>query len=63
MKTKPKGIHANTRGGLRPLKKGEEVVYGGAGFHIVKKKEAKTAKSKPRILQNRTPPRPKRRKK
>lgn len=37
----PKGIHANTRGGLRPLKKGEEVVYGGAGFHIVKKKQGK----------------------
>lgn len=34
---KKKGIHANTRSGLRPLKKGEKVVYGGGGFHIVKK--------------------------
>lgn len=32
-----KGIHANTRSGLRPIKAGEKVVYGGAGFHIVKK--------------------------
>lgn len=34
---KRKGIHANTRSGLRPLKKGEKVVYYGGGFHIVKK--------------------------
>lgn len=32
-----KGTHANTRSRLRPLKKGEKVVYGGAGFHIKKK--------------------------
>ena len=32
-----KGIHANTREGLRPLKSGEMVVYYGGGFHIVKK--------------------------
>lgn len=36
-----KGIHANTRSGLRPLKPGERVVYGGAGFHIIKKKRKK----------------------
>ena len=36
-----KGIHANKRSGLRPIKKGEQVVYGGAGFHIVKKKGGK----------------------
>lgn len=34
---KKKGIHANERSGLRPLKKGEVVVYGGGGFHIKKK--------------------------
>ena len=34
-----KGIHANERSGLRPLKTGETVAYGGGGFHIVKKKE------------------------
>jgi len=38
-----KGIHANTRQGLRPTKKGEVVVHGGGGFHIVKKKQRKGA--------------------
>jgi len=33
-----KGIHAKTRQGLRPLKKGEKVVYWGGGFHIVKRR-------------------------
>jgi len=32
-----KGIHANERSGLRKLKPGEMVCYGGGGFHIVKK--------------------------
>ncbi len=39
--TKKKGIHANTRSGLRPLKKGEQITYYGGGFHIVKKKKRK----------------------
>ena len=39
-----KGIHANDRSGLRPLKKGEKVVYWGAGFHIVKKDSKPTRK-------------------
>jgi len=34
---KRKGIHASTRSDLRPLKKGEHVVYYGGGFHIEKK--------------------------
>jgi len=34
---KHKGIHANERSGLRPLKKGEIITYGGGGFHIAKK--------------------------
>jgi len=38
---KKKGIHANTRSGLRPLKKGEAVGYGGGGFNIYKKKKGK----------------------
>ncbi len=33
---KKKGIHASERSGLRPLKLGEQVAYGGGGFHIVK---------------------------
>lgn len=36
-----KGIHANTREGLRPLKPGEKIVYWGAGFHIEKKDKKK----------------------
>lgn len=36
-----KGIHANTKNGLRPTKTGEKVVYGGAGFHIIKKQKSK----------------------
>ncbi len=40
-KRKKKGVHATTRGGLRSLKRGEEIVYGGAAFHIVKKKARK----------------------
>ncbi len=42
---KRKGIHANMRSGLRPLKPGEVVVYGGGGFHIVKK-DSRTIKKK-----------------
>ena len=38
---KKKGIHANTKAGLRPLKSGEKIVYGGAGFHIIKKAKAR----------------------
>lgn len=34
---KKKGIHANEKSGLRPLKKDEHIVYYGAGFHIIKK--------------------------
>ena len=37
MTIKNKGIHANTKSGLRPLKKGETIAYGGTGFNIVKK--------------------------
>ena len=36
-----KGIHANTREGLRPLKPGEKVVYYGGGLHIEKKSKKK----------------------
>jgi len=36
-----KGIYANTREGLRPLKQGEIVSYWGGGFHIVKKDKKK----------------------
>ncbi|KKN72355.1 hypothetical protein LCGC14_0411820 [marine sediment metagenome] len=43
-----KGIHTNTRGGLRPLKDGEQVVYWGGGFHIVKKEAAKQSKKRGR---------------
>ena len=39
-----KGIHANTRGGLRPLKSGEKVVYYGGGFHIEKKVKKRKAR-------------------
>jgi len=35
-KGRKRGIHANTRSGLRKLKKGEKIVYDEAGFHIVK---------------------------
>jgi len=35
-KKKTRGIHADTRSGLRKLKKGEKVTYSGGGFHIVK---------------------------
>ena len=38
---KRKGIHGNKKSDLRPIKKGEKIVYGGAGFHIVKN-DAKT---------------------
>ena len=41
---KKKGIHANERSGLRPLKQGEVVTYGGGGFRIVKKANATTSK-------------------
>lgn len=34
---KGKGIHANKKVDLRPIKKGEKVVFDGGGFHIVKK--------------------------
>ena len=43
---KKKGIHANTREGLRPLKPGEQIVYGGGGFHIVKKEKPKSRPKK-----------------
>lgn len=33
---KRKGLHGNSKSDLRSLKKGEKVVYGGGGFHIVK---------------------------
>lgn len=34
-------IHADKKSELRPLKKGEKIVYGGGGFHIVKDKPVK----------------------
>lgn len=41
---KQKGIHANERSGLRPLKSGERVVYYGGGFHIEKIEKVKKRK-------------------
>ena len=41
---KKKGIHANERSGLRALKPGEHVAYGGGGFHIVKDVQPKVRK-------------------
>lgn len=38
---KKKGIHANDKKDLRALKPNEKVVYGGGGFHIVKKGKKK----------------------
>ena len=46
---KKKGIHANERSGLRRLKLGEHVTYGGGGFHIVKDEKTKP-KSKRRVI-------------
>lgn len=39
-------IHADRKSELRPLKKGEKIVYGGAMFHIVKKDQSKNKKTK-----------------
>ena len=39
-------IHADRKSELRPLKKGEKIVYGGTMFHIVKKDQGKNKKTK-----------------
>jgi hypothetical protein len=38
-------IHANKKSDLRKYKSNEKVVYGGGGFHIIKKKIIKINKT------------------